>query len=156
MINEVQLFLDEIKPVILISSDVCRKNITKLNNFKISKTFNEFLIYRNEEDLKDKKLGEVLGYPPMCVKKFEESRGENLSKKRIISSFLNYNGIYFNCFDFYNEALEWCNGIYKVKMLDKYGKLEISYETVLFEKNETGKKPWNRTTLEAKFLEVRN
>lgn len=156
MIDEVQLFLDEIKPIILISSDVCRKNITKLNNFKISKTFNEFLIYRNEEDLIDKKLGEVLGYPPMCVKKFEESRGENLSKKRIISSFLNYNGIYFNCFDLYNEALEWCNGTYKDKMLDKYGKLEISYETVLFEKNETGKRAWNRTTLEAKFLEVRN
>ena len=55
MIDEVQLFLDEIKPVILISGNVCRKNITKLNNFKISKTFNEFLIYRNEEDLKDKK-----------------------------------------------------------------------------------------------------
>ena len=46
--------------------------------------------------------------------------------------------------------------MYKDKMLDKYGKLEISYQTVLFEKNETGKRTWNRKTLEVKFLEVRN
>ena len=156
MIDEVQLFIDGIKPAILIDDDVCRKNIRKLNNFKICKTFDEFLIYRDESYLKDKQLREVLGYPPMCVNKFEEERGKILSKEKIVSSFLNYNGIYFNCFDLYNEALEWCHRTYKKKMLQIYGRLEITYETTLFERDTTGQRIWNERVLESKFLEVRN
>ena len=92
----------------------------------------------------------------MCVKKFEEERGKILSREKIISSFLNYNGIYFNCFDLYNEALEWCHKTYKKKMLQIYGRLEITYETTLFEKDMTGQRIWNERVLESKFLEVRN
>ena len=41
-------------------------------------------------------------------------------------------------------------------MLQTYGRLEITYETTLFERDKTGQRIWDEKTIESKFLEVRN
>lgn len=130
MVDEITLFLDDIKPVLLLGDDEVRSNRKLLSNFKISKVdlTDSYFIYRREEDLCKSNLGEILGYPPFCGKAFKENKVfSDPNSKEATSCFINYNGILFNCFDFKEEALEWCNNQYKEKMLKKYGKIEILY-----------------------------
>lgn len=135
MIDEIELFIKDIKPTILISKNKYNNNIELLKNYKLKVINNDsFLIYKKEEDIVNKKLGECLGYPPICVKEFEYNQKKE-KKDVIISKFLNYGGINFNCFDYYEEALEWCNKNYKQKMLSSFGKIEIIYTEAEFVKN---------------------
>ena len=59
MVDEITLFLDDIKPVLLLGDDEVRSNKKLLNNFKISKVdlTDSYLIYRKEEDLCKSNLG---------------------------------------------------------------------------------------------------
>lgn len=135
MFDEIKLFIDDIKPTLLISEKEYNKNVDILKDYKYKKIQkNGYLFYKEEEDIKGKTLGEILGYPPVCAKIFEERRGEKKSEK-ITNKFLNYGGIYFNCFEFYEEALNWCNEKYKDKMISKYGKISVVFKEIQFKKN---------------------
>lgn len=135
MFNEIKLFVDDIKPALLISEKEYNKNIDILKDYKYKKIQERgYLFYKNENDIKEKSLGEILGYPPICSKVFEERRGEN-KPEVITNNFLNYGGIYFNCFEYYEEALEWCNQKYKDKMISKYGKIDVVFKEMEFKKN---------------------
>lgn len=135
MVSETKLFIDNIKPTLLITEKEYIKNIDILKDYKCKKDLKGgYLLHRKESELEGKLLGEILGYPPICAKTFEEKRK---SKKPdiITNKFLNYGGIYFNCFEHYEEALDWCNKQYKEKMLSKYGKINVMYKEIEFKKN---------------------
>lgn len=135
MINEIQLFVDDIKPALLITKKNYEKNIEVLKNYNYIKEFKSgYLISKEDVDIENKLLGDILGYPPMCVRTFEKKRIEP-KKEKMTSYFLNYGGINFNCFNYYKEALEWCNNQYKDKMLKKYGKIEVTLKEIEFKKN---------------------
>lgn len=135
MINEIQLFVDDIKPALLITKKNYEKNIEVLKNYNYIKEFKSgYLISKEDVDIENKLLGDILGYPPMCVRTFEKKRIEP-KKEKMTSYFLNYGGINFNCFNHYEEALEWCNNQYKEKMLEKYGKIEVTLKVIEFKKN---------------------
>lgn len=136
MVSEIQLFVDDIKPALLLSKKVYEKNIDILKNYKVKKTlYGGYLVHREGKHIEGRTIGEILGYPPICVKAFEDrnKRGEKPEVKT--SYFLNYGGIVFNCYEHFEEALEWCNNQYKDKMLSKYGKIDIIFKEMEFRKN---------------------
>lgn len=151
MKSEIKLFQDNIKPALLVSEEAFNRTKELLSEFKYMKTVgNGILIYRNEDDLKNKSLGEILGYYPESVKVFELRKCERQNQDILVSEFINYGGINFNCFDQYKEALEWCHKQYKEKMLKKYGCFTVTYKVVKFTKNKVG--GFSRTVLHAESM----
>lgn len=151
MKSEIKLFQDDIKPALLISEDTFNRQKEYLTNFKYKYTdTNSVLLYKKEEDIANKSLGEILGYYPKSVKLFEVSKNERQNQDIIVSEFINYGGIYFNCFDQYKEALAWCDEQYKEKMLKKYGSFTVTYKVVKFTRNKVG--GFSRTVLHAESM----
>lgn len=135
MKTELKLFTDNIKPAILITKYIYEKHEHILNKYNVKEYNNgTILVYKEESAIENKSIGEILGYPPMCAKEFEDREKEQRGDK-FVSKFINYGGIQFNCFDKYQEAIEWCNQEYKKKMLDKYGCFKVSYAEIEFTKN---------------------
>lgn len=153
MKSEIRLFQDGIKPALLISKEAFNKQKEYLTNFKYKNTTNNsVLVYRREEDINNKSLGEILGYYPKSVKAFEYDKKERRNQDVIVSEFINYGGIYFNCFEQYKEALAWCDEQYKEKMLEKYGSFTVTYKVIKFTKNKVG--GFSRTVLHAESMIV--
>lgn len=152
MHSEIELFLKGIKPTLLLTYKGYEANKQILKNFK-RKEYEEsgYLIYNVEEDIEGKNLGEILGYHPESAKTFEEKRNEPKADI-IISKFINYGGIQFNCFDYYKEAMEWCKETYKEKLLNEYGSFKVYYYEVEFTKNYVG--GYDRKALKLKKTEV--
>lgn len=135
MTSELKLFLDDIKPAILISKKQYKSNEDKLKSFNIKQQGRDYLIYRDGVDL-TQPLGVILGYHPESVKLFSDNnfaKRTDIIQKVIKSNFINYNGIHFNCYDKFNEALEWCNKTYGKKMIEKYGKIDVKKISSTFE-----------------------
>lgn len=138
MVSEIQLFVDNIKPALLLSEKIYEKNKDILKNYRVKKMlYGGYLIYREEKHIEGKAIGEILGYPPVCVKTFEEKKKIKEQPEVKTSYFMNYGGIIFNCYEHFEEALEWCNNQYKDKMLSKYGKIDVILKEMEFRKNYT-------------------
>lgn len=137
--NEINLFNDNIKPALLLSEQAYKHNlpILKNHNLKILKN-NGYLIYKDEAFIKNKLLGELLGYPPICAQEFEKIRGR-IPSDTFTSNFLNYAGIQFNCFNNLNEAITWCYKNYHQKLLDTYSTYTVVYTEDTFSKNLKGR-----------------
>lgn len=151
MKSEIKLFQDGIKPALLLTQEAFNREKAFLNEFKrITTVSNSVLLYRKDEDLQGKSLGEVLGYYPKSVKAFEINKRERQNQDILVSEFLNYGGISFNCFDQYKEALEWCHSQYKQKMLKQYGSFTVTYKVIKFTKNKVG--GFSRTVLHAESM----
>lgn len=137
--NEIDLFNNNIKPALLLSERAYKNNIPilKKHYFKILSN-NCYLAYSDKSFIKNKQLGEILGYPPICSQEFEKTR-EQIPLDSITSNFLNYGGIQFNCFNNLNEAIKWCYKNYHKKLLDTYSTYTIVYTEHTFSKDLTGK-----------------
>lgn len=152
MKTELELFTDNIKPAILISKYFYEKHEHILDKYNVKKYNDDtILVYREESAIKNKSLGEILGYPPICSKEFED-RKKKQKEDKFVSKFINYGGIQFNCFDKYEEAIEWCNKEYREKLLDKYGCFRISYTEIEFTKNYV--KGYDREIRHQKLVKV--
>ena len=145
MKSELELFVNNIKPTLLLSKKAYKDNIDILKSYKM-KIIKEdsYLIYKDEKDITKKNIGEILGYPPICSKEFELRKNQP-KEDRIVSKFINYGGINFNCYENYNEAIEWCHKEYKEKLLNKYESFKICYSEVEFNRNYV--KGYDRTLI---------
>lgn len=128
MVDEFTLFINGIKPAILLQTKNKEdKRIKILNkmNVVMKEDDNSYLVTRNKKQLEEKKLGVMLGYYPKSVDKFMEVKKQGIELVSNYNIFINYNGIFFNVMGYFDEALEWCNQVYREKMIKKFGKVDI-------------------------------
>jgi hypothetical protein len=103
-----------------------------INNFNVinliinNKGGNKIIYNKNIElHFENKYLGLDLGYPPLCVSKFN-TLVFNSKNKYFLNHGLNYNGITFNTLLETNYAINWCIENYEEKILNEFGFSEFT------------------------------
>ena len=116
MISEIRLFLDNIKPALLL------KTVDDdLKDFYIKEVDGGFIISRNEipQTFTAKSLGINLGYYPRSCENFFFNKNKTI---------LDFNGIRFNTGGYTQEAIEWCKQTYGKLMIEKYNNIKYTLE----------------------------
>jgi hypothetical protein len=117
--NEIILFKNKIKPALLLSEHVLKKNNIIINDYYHIPFRGSILISHNPiPEIKDdfSTVGKILGYYPKSCELFEAGISN-------INEFIDFGGIHFNTGGLYEEALQWCKDTYSEEMLKKYKKI---------------------------------
>jgi hypothetical protein len=120
MINEVTLFVDKIKPALLLDEDEYEEFNINIHNYYNVKCRGGILISHTPlptYELTTSELGKILGYYPKSCDAFENS------KFNLPMEFLHFSGMVINTCGYYEEAVNWCIEQYGEKILKQYRKL---------------------------------
>lgn len=128
MINEVTLFVDKIKPALLLDENEYEELNINIHNYYYVKCRGGILISHTPlptHKLGTAELGKILGYYPKSCDAFEHIK--------LPFEFLHFNGMVINTCGYYEEALNWCIEQYGEKILKQYGKLRYVKSITSFE-----------------------
>ncbi|MDF2879655.1 MAG: hypothetical protein K0R54_212 [Clostridiaceae bacterium] len=146
MYKEIDLFLNGIKPAILFQNigrkeEVKKSIIDKFSSmgFYVKEIGDSLLVVRDMKQLEEKRLGVILGYYPKAVDAFMS--GKRRDSKTGKSVLINYCGIQFNTYDYFEESLAWCNEAYGEKIKKIFGKISVDKMTSYLK--EDGKVDFN-------------
>jgi hypothetical protein len=120
MINEVTLFVDKIKPAVLLDQYEIEESNINIYNYYYVKCRGGILISHTplpDYEIGTAELGKILGYYPKSCDAFENC------KFNFPMEFLHFSGMIINTCGYYDEALNWCIEQYGEKILKQYGKL---------------------------------
>lgn len=120
MINEVTLFLDKIKPALLLDKEEFEAYNINIKDYYHVECRGGILVSHTPlptHELDNAEIGKILGYFPKSCDAFEQR------KFSFPMEFLHFSGMIINTCGLYDEALNWYIEQYGEKILKQYGKL---------------------------------